>query len=524
MAGIPVNNNLKALTNIVNQTANAPGTQNAPYADASYAKQEEALQDTFNMVMNRISNQVDSSTNAQEKPQTVAKTSVAAAVKTMSAGVAADYSGVKTVKSSAAASDTKQPVENADDASKQTGEKTADTVENTKTVENEISEGQEETVKEAGEKLVEEVAKEMDVTPEEVEEVMEILGLSAIQLLDPENMKQLLIALSGNEDQLSIVTDAELYGHLQNLLDTVAESLDTLKTQLQLTEEELNTLIADMTVVKMQPENADDADVIEDLAVQPETDEDVPLEGMKDYAVTVRKDGEEVQVKVTVNDADGSRNVQEEVTAAKEAQPKHESKSGNRNASGENRGEGNTAGNFVMPNTTLQPVPSENVIQQPIMERFVSTQDIMDQIMEYMKINLRGDVQELELQLHPASLGNVNVQIAAKDGAITAQFTAQNDVVKAAIESQLIQLKTQFEEQGIKVDAVEVTVADYRFEQNFSGNEENAGEGQENGKKNRRRINLNELDLEELPEDMDDSERLTAEMMAASGSTIDYTA
>lgn len=158
------------------------------------------------------------------------------------------------------------------------------------------------------------------------------------------------------------------------------------------------------------------------------------------------------------------------------------------------------------------------------MERFVSTEDIMNQIMDYMKINLKGDVQELELQLHPASLGNVNVQIASKDGAITAQFTAQNEIVKAAIESQLVQLKEQFTEQGIKVDAVEVTVANYEFQQSFSGNEKEAGEEQNNGKKIHRRINLNELDLEELPDDMDDSEKIAADMMARSGNTVDYTA
>ena len=128
------------------------------------------------------------------------------------------------------------------------------------------------------------------------------------------------------------------------------------------------------------------------------------------------------------------------------------------------------------------------------------------------------------MQLHPASLGNVNVQIASKDGVITAHFTAQNEVVKNAIETQLVQLKTQFEEQGIKVSEVEVTVADYRFQQSFSGNEEHPGENQEGGKKGRRKINLNELDLEEMPEDMDDSERIAAEMMASNGNTVDYMA
>ncbi len=171
-----------------------------------------------------------------------------------------------------------------------------------------------------------------------------------------------------------------------------------------------------------------------------------------------------------------------------------------------------------------QPVLNEAAVEQTAMERFTSTEDIMNQITEYIKINLKSDVQEMELQLHPASLGSVNVQIAAKDGVITAQFTAQNETVKAAIESQLVQLRTQFEEQGIKVDAVEVTVANYRFEQSFSGKEENPGEGSKNGKKGPRRINLNDMNLEELPEEMEDSERIAADMMARNGNTVDYTA
>ena len=42
---------------------------------------------------------------------------------------------------------------------------------------------------------------------------------------------------------LSIITDGELYGHLQNLLDTVSVSLDELQTELGLSEEELKALL-----------------------------------------------------------------------------------------------------------------------------------------------------------------------------------------------------------------------------------------------------------------------------------------
>lgn len=553
MAGIPVNNNLGTFSRMVNQTAGARGSQTAPYANASYTntKQEEALKDSFDMVMNRINSQagptadVQSGSQAGVTTQTVAKTQAAAKTttgsRTLSSGAAAvnnakqdtaqdaKVSGADSKAADAAPNDKVSNAEQSDETVQNAAEGN-ESVENT--AENGMTDEQEAAVAEAGEKLVEDVAEEMGVTPEEVEAAMEVLGLSAMQLLDPENMKQLLMVISGNEDQLSIITDGELYGHLQNLLDTVSVSLEELQTELGLSEEELKALLEKAAIAEnasvaesvTAAENAAGAvEMPEELSAGAEEPETAALEGMKDYAVTVHRDGEEVKVQVRVDDAGEGRSVQEEVTQTSEVRERHEAKSDNRGFFGQNGSEGSAQEPFMMQTPVEQPNLSEVTANQQVMERFTSTEEIMNQITEYIKINLKSDVQEMELQLHPASLGSVNVQLAAKDGVITAQFTAQNETVKAAIESQLIQLKTQFEEQGIKVDAVEVTVANYRFEQSFSGKEENP-ENSQNSKKGPRRINLNDINLEELPEDMEDSERIAAEMMVQNGNTVDYTA
>lgn len=557
MASLPVNNNLNVLATIVNQTSGMPDNQSA-----LNARQEEVLKDSFDMVMSRVNSQTvsrqDSTAATTAKISDTAKNTVSTVV--MQAGVAAGGNSAQNA-SKAAAAKPGENTETGNDAVKQTDRSDVKNDNSDKTVSDEnisdenISGEQKEAVEKAGEKLVEEVAEEMEVTPEEVEEAMEILGLSALQLLDPDNMKQLLVTLSGNEDHLSIITDGELYGHLQNLLNEVSLTLEDLQTQLGLSEEELNSLIADMAVVETETETVVEIETAVGVEVevipeeiQTQTDvavnqtakpeevnleevnlkevnlEEVNLEGMKDYAVTVHKDGETVKVKVTVDDASGDKSVKEEVTAQPKLQAETENKPDSRDSSGTNKGEGNAQSSFVMQTPVEQPMMNEIVQEQPFMERYVSTEDILNQIGEYIKLNLKADVQELELQLHPASLGNVNIQLTAKDGMITAQFTTQNEAVKAAIESQLVQLRTQFEEQGLKVDAVEVAVADYRFNRSFSGNEENAGEGSGSNKKNRRKINLSELDMEELPEDMEDSDRITAQMMAQNGNTVDYTA
>lgn len=515
MASLPVNNNLNVLAAIANQTSGMPDN---PKDDSG---------DSFGMVMSRVNSQTDNLKETQTvRISTNAKASVNTAV--MSTGVATAGSVKNAQKSMAGSAESAESTAN--DNVKQTDAKAGASDDSNKTVADDkisgesIPDEQKEAVNEAGEKLVEEVADEMEVTPEEVEEAMTILGLSALQLLDPDNMKQLLITLSGNEDHLSIITDGELYGHLQNLLDEISLTLEDLQTELGLSEEDLNALIADMAVIGAETEVIpEEIKPQDDLVNQNVKTDEVNPEAVKDYAVTVHKDGETVKVKVTVDNASGDKSMKEEVTAEPKLQVETEHKSDSKDSLAQDKGEGNAQSSLMMQTPIEQPGMNEIIQEQPIMERYIDAQDIMNQIGEYIKINLKADVQELELQLHPASLGSVNIQLTAKDGMITAQFTTQNEAVKAAIESQLVQLRTQFDEQGLKVDAVEVAVADYRFNQNFSGNGENAGESADS-KKNRRKINLNELDMEELPEDMEESDRIAAQMMAQNGNTVDFTA
>ena len=82
----------------------------------------------------------------------------------------------------------------------------------------EISDDVSEKLEKSGEELVKDIAEEMGMTQEEVEEAMSVLGLTAMQLFDTDNLKQLLLVLTGNTDELSLLTDAALYGNLQDLL------------------------------------------------------------------------------------------------------------------------------------------------------------------------------------------------------------------------------------------------------------------------------------------------------------------
>ena len=83
-------------------------------------------------------------------------------------------------------------------------------------------------------------------------------------------------------------------------------------------------------------------------------------------------------------------------------------------------------------------------------------------------------------------------------------------------------MKEQFEEQGIKVDNVEVAVASYSFDQGLNReSQQQLSQSAEARKMTIRRINLNE---ELTEEELTQEEQIAAEMMAANGNTVDFTA
>ena len=487
-------------------------------------KPEEVVQERFDKLMNKMSDQLTGLQKAQAGSAAAAAAPRQATLENAQETV--QQKDVSRQESADRTAETREPenanasADDAKDAVEQDGGRTAEA----KDAQTQDAETKE-TVEKAAEELVSEIVDVMDVPLEKVEEAMEVLGLTAVDLFDPANLKQLLLNLTGNTDELALVTDETLYGNLQELFQTVNETLVTLQEELGLSAEELDALMAQMSAEEKAAAGEESGLTTPEMSMTEEPE--VSVEGMKDYAVSVQKDSGTVQIKVTVDDASGEKHVSEQITdtAKPETTPALKKENmADTGHKGEENAAGNSAGNAFLQNLTGRMEEVEAPVERPVYTQ-PETNQIMDQIVEYMKFNIKPETQEMEMQLHPASLGTVHVQIAAKDGVITAQFAAQNETVKAVLETQMIQLKEQFEEQGIKVEAVEVTVANHAYGEQTDGEQETAGQQNENAKKGARRINLNLDEMEENGlDELDDSERIAVEMMQANGNTVDYTA
>ncbi len=353
----------------------------------------------------------------------------------------------------------------------------------------------------AGE-LITKIAETFDISVEEVNLTLEQLDMEPMDVLQQDKLGTLLLEIGNGEDSLALLTNESLYQDFKTVMDAQSNILAECSESLSMDAgqmEELVEQVQKMTVT---------------LA------EEVPLDKEPDMPVIEVVKSEEVAPQSTQDEAEVKVVTSEETKAPAQSTETRENKNANPDKDGSSQGR---EGNMVLPQTQEQTPVVQN--EQTRVESFTSnleTQDIMRQIMDYMKIQIKPDMSNLEMQLHPASLGTLQIQVASKGGVLTAQFVTENEAVKAVLESQMIQLKESFAQQGVRVEAIEVTVQTHQFESNL---EQGRGREQEMPEKRTRarRINLNESLMADDMEDLNE-EALGAQMMNINGTTVDYTA
>lgn len=344
--------------------------------------------------------------------------------------------------------------------------------------------------------LIGQITGTFSISEEELQGIMDDLGMTKMDLTDPATLNELLMNISGAQDSFALLTDENLYGNVKGIMNLQNELVGQAQEDLKLTPEEWQQTVAG---------------IAQETVVEP--------------VITVEMDD-------TVNTAAGSQTGE---VAIPMQEPEILENQAAQNTQGEKAGDFGEkqehAANGEHGNLLLQNLKEGNFLtqlQQTAQTEEagpVDTQDIMRQIMDYMKVSVKPDSSDLEMQLHPQSLGTLHIQMAAKNGVVTANFITENETVKAALESQMVQLKENFTEQGIKVEAIEVTVQTHQFEQNLEqGRDDNGSREAEAGvgKRRTRRINLDTAFAEDEPQTEED--RIAADMMSANGNTVDFTA
>jgi flagellar hook-length control protein FliK len=85
--------------------------------------------------------------------------------------------------------------------------------------------------------------------------------------------------------------------------------------------------------------------------------------------------------------------------------------------------------------------------------------EVLAQVAEGLaRMDAARDRGTLVLRLHPAHLGELRVAVSVSDGAVRATITTQNAGVRAALESDIGQLRQALADAGLSVDSLQVSV------------------------------------------------------------------
>lgn len=322
------------------------------------------------------------------------------------------------------------------------------------------------------------IAVTLDIPKDEVEAVMDAMQLSDADLLNPETVSKVCNELLGVEDMMALITDEELLNQVKTVETGFAELMKGLEDEVEST-----------TGLEVE-------DVLQQLKQMMK--EETPETKMP--TITVENESD-FKPEMTVARPEDAQNTSKESKNGGEQQMQF-------------------AGQNILNGSNSQTL-TVNAGQQTVGSTMSYAQmaDIMNQVMDYMNVQIGLEETTLHMQLHPEELGTVQVHISAKEGVMTAHFTTETEAVKTVLENQMVQLQEKFDAQNIKVDAIEISVEAHGFEENLQKGQAQDREQSQAKKKGTRRIDLAAMDsVTSLPED----ERLAAEMMQANGGTVDY--
>lgn len=359
--------------------------------------------------------------------------------------------------------------------------------------------------KEAAESVLDKIKEVLDISDEELEKCMELLGLSMLDLLEADNVIKLVMEVTGAEDVMQLVTDSDLSAALKDIMNYLSQVTDELTTEFDMSSEEFSDML-DRVSDNVNQAEAETVNEAVDMTVETQKEAEAVH---KDAAASKTVAERETEAPETLEDVVASK-----VTVERESKAAGTSSD---NTKEQMQGKANTQ-DGVNPG-----VGQSNVVQQ-ISQTFeavfadthdVNAADVVRQVVDAIKLTGTRVMQSMEIQLNPENLGKVNILVSVREGVVTAQIATQNEQVKRALEGQLSTLKENFENQGIKVDAVEVTVQSHAFDGNAQFGDR---QHQESAGKSKRRINLEDLNYDdEQPEEEEN-------IIANANSSVEYMA
>lgn len=401
------------------------------------------------------------------------------------------------VANNAKTADSSRPVNDAPKAETDPASKAEGSI----TEENEISDEELASVLEVINTMMQGIAQILEVSLRELQGSFEELNILPKDLVNFDKMAELVLQLNGSNQMTDMLVDENMlnmFNQIKDLVNSILEDngftemeFEAITSKEMFEPESLLKLLDENGLFKLDAKNIDEENPQEVIS----DENDAQVQGFKVEVVkTDDKGGDEEKSDLNGKDTRPSTPIRRQTDDNRIATPAETFVKGIENA-----------------------VKS---LDMPVADTQVTVRDIVYQLVDAVKVEISPDNTNLEMSLHPESLGRVSLNISSKDGVMTAQITTENQVSKEALESQLQILKENIEAQGVRVEAIEVTVSSFMFSDSKNAQ---SGEAEETEKGKRTGASVQGVGTLET-DPAAEAEELKRKVILENGSTVTYVA
>lgn len=371
--------------------------------------------------------------------------------------------------------------------------------------------------------IVEKVTDDLDISEDELNNAMQLLGLTAMDLLNPANLSALYCEVTGNaSDPQALVLNADFTALFNDVSQVASENDAQLNLLSQLTASDDGEILdADIVSSADTTEKTVDSSY-DDTAASGQNINDTADEAVKVYDGGTQDSSYQNPDEGTSSGETGNGITSDEKTQSKSLADSSFDDSGERVL---HHDDGTHSDNSMLHASVSEQLNTDTSFEmsQSQSRLRVDTTDIIRQIVDSMSISNTTEESAINLQLTPESLGRMYINVSQKNSEISARIAVSNEAVKEALQTQMVNLKEALNNSGIRVNEVEITVASHEFERNLEQGAANDSRQQESTNSyNGSNSSDSGIDSDMMQDRVE--ERLVTQIMRDNGNSVDFTA
>ena len=407
-----------------------------------------------------------------------------------------------------------------------------------------------EITKRVSSQIVEKVTEDLDMTEDKLCEIMQMLGITSMELLQPENLTALFANATGIENNpQELVLNSDFTGLYADVMDIASQNQALLEavSNMEVLENpqvleiftepdnpgEINTASAEEDIAKVQISDVTD-ETEEPVFQQPQVKSETigtseTISASEDNTVSESQgmlETAEVEASNISETAVSSESIDSSEAVSLKSEKQVMKTDLNSDSSSDERRFDDKSENRVLHTMINEQMQPEGVFEAfDVQPKYtsVNTTDIIRQIVDQISIAKTTGESVIEMQLNPENLGKLYINVTERNSEITARIAVSNETVKNALESQMAALRENLQDANIRVNDVEITIATHEFERNL---EQNAGNenGRQDGQQFTHQSSSNGGNRTDHNEAASDEAGLAAQIMRDNGNSVDFMA